>query len=130
MKRCSTTKQRILQHALRRGEVQTSDTAAALPAVRVAIFGHDATSACKCSLVKNLDRQDCDEIGVFDKDNEHICTFHGREFRATTEPPTAEFPIGGLVIYRVPGGEEGTRDRNIVWAAETNRRHADFWGDR
>jgi hypothetical protein len=110
---------------LRKGEGQTSDAAAFQK--RIALFGHDATAACKCSLVEGMDSRDCDELGVFDRDNEHIATFHGREFRCTQEPPTEDRPIGGLVVYRVPGGEQGTRDRNIVWAAETNRRNSAYW---
>lgn len=123
--RCRTVKQRIQQHALRHGEGQTSDAAAFQK--RIAVFGHDATAACKCSLVEGMDPADCDEVGIFDKDNRHIATFHGREFRCAQEPPTEDRPIGGLVVYKVPGGEQGTRDSNVVWASEVNRRNTRFW---
>lgn len=125
MKRCTMTKHKITQHDLRRGEPTTTDAAA--NAMRVALFRPGYSAACKCS-TGACSEQDCDELGIFDENNKHVFSAHGRDYRAANEPST-ENKAGGLVVYKMPGA---TRDEDRLLQlrdalVELNRKNAEFW---
>ena len=72
------------------------------------------------------DEADCNELGVFDDQDEQLCSF-GPEFRAANEAATEAVLIGGLVIYKIPGARQNTQDTNVRAVQEINRRNAEFW---
>ncbi len=117
------TKDKIKQHVPRRGEPTTSDAAAS--AMRVAVFRPGCRALCKCQ-AGMCDEADCNELGVFDDQDEQLCSF-GPEFRAANEAATEAAPIGGLVIYKIPGARQNTQDTNVRAVQEINRRNAEFW---
>jgi hypothetical protein len=125
--KCKLTKDKIKQHAPRRGEAMVTD-AAASGGMRVAIFKPGCRALCKCQ-AGMCDEADCDELGVFDDQDEQLCSF-GPEFRAANEAATESAPISGLVIYKMPHSRQRTQDANERGVRAINRRNADFWAVR
>jgi hypothetical protein len=121
--KCKLTKNKITQHKPRRGEPGVTNDAA--QAMRIAIFKPGCRAMCKCA-AGLCSEEDCNEMGIFDANDEQLCSF-GPEFRAADEPATATMPVGGLVVYRIPNARQNTQDANVQAVRELNRRHREFW---
>jgi hypothetical protein len=109
----------------RRGEPAAED--ATVCAIRVAIFKPGCWALCKCQ-AGMCGAADCDGMGIFDAEDNQLCSF-GPEFRAVHEPVTEVWPIGGLVVYKIPNAQRQTQDANLRAVNELlNRKNATFWG--
>ncbi len=117
------SKDKIRQHALRRGEPMTTDAAAS--AMRIAVFRPGCRALCKCQ-AGMCPPEECDEMGIFSEEDEQLCSF-GPEFRAANEPATEANLVGGLVVYRIKGARQNTQDQNVLAIRDLNRRHREFW---
>jgi hypothetical protein len=115
-----------------RDAVMVSDAVANGPA-RTAIFRPGTRAICKCA-AGECAPGDCDELWVYDVDNNKIACFYGNQFRATDETGSGGAP-SGLCVYRVPSttGDKAIDDAVLgiqKRLADINKANAEFWAVR
>jgi hypothetical protein len=113
IQRCT---QRPISFHQTRDAVSVSDAAAS--SLQVAMFRSGSRAVCQCQ-AGECAPPDCSALYIVDENDNHLATFHGKQFRVKEKPE-------GLCVYQLT--PEQTRDsRAAITLADINRMGRELW---